>query len=151
MNKCNPVPAGAGGVLRDSDGNIKMAFSVSLGHGTNNFAELLGLLHGIQLVQEQGIVDFDVELDSWLVVHWIKEKNCKTWYLEDFWEKVMEVLQGLNVQISHIFQEGNKAVDYLVRMGAEGRNETLWSVQELPLLLRGILRLDKNGLPSIRM
>ncbi|KAF5454630.1 hypothetical protein F2P56_024280 [Juglans regia] len=88
----NPGPAGVEGVLRDLDGNVKMAFSVSLGNGTNNFAKLLGLLHGIQIDQEQGFVDLDVELDFWVVVHWIKEKRCNTWYFEDFWEEVMEVL-----------------------------------------------------------
>ncbi|XP_042978817.1 uncharacterized protein LOC122309401 [Carya illinoinensis] len=87
-SKGNPGPAGAGGVLRDSAGNVKM------------------------LVKKQGIVDFEVELDSW---------------------------------------EGNKAADFLARLGAEGRNGKWWSSQEIPPLLRGILRLDKIGFPSIHM
>ncbi|XP_042953567.1 uncharacterized protein LOC122290097 [Carya illinoinensis] len=112
-----------------------MAYSMSLGHDTNNIAELLGLLHGIRLVKEQGAVDLDVELDFWLVVYWIYEKRCNTWYLEDFLEKVMEVLQGFNVHLSHIFREGNKAADFLARMRAEGRNGKWWLAQEVPPLL----------------
>lgn len=70
-------------------------FSVALGIDTNNFAKLIwggGGLHGLQLVKELAIFYIDVELDSLLVVKWLKEKVCKTWYLEDFSEEVMGVL-----------------------------------------------------------
>ena len=66
-------------------------------------------------MKEQGIVDFEVELDSWMVVHWITKNRCNTWYLEDFWEEVMASLQGLNVCIKHIFREGNQAADFLAQ------------------------------------
>ncbi|KAF5461917.1 hypothetical protein F2P56_017977 [Juglans regia] len=42
----NPGTSGAGGVIRDEDGRLLLAYSVPLGLGTNNFAELRSLLEG---------------------------------------------------------------------------------------------------------
>lgn len=65
--------AGARGVLRDLDGKLIMAFSTTIGTCTNNYAKLMGLLHCLRIVKNMGVVHLDVELDSLLVVKWLKE------------------------------------------------------------------------------
>lgn len=60
---------GVGGLIRDDKGKLKLAFSTSLGHGTNNAAELMALLHGLRYCRELEVRKVEVELDSKLVVH----------------------------------------------------------------------------------
>lgn len=44
----NPSDAGAGGVLRTHEGKLLYAFAISVGSGMNNFAKMMGLLHGLR-------------------------------------------------------------------------------------------------------
>lgn len=69
----NPGIAGAGSVLEDSSGNLIMAFFTHIGTGINNYAELMGLLHELRLAKKLAIQQLDGELDSLLVVKWLKE------------------------------------------------------------------------------
>ncbi|XP_042939531.1 uncharacterized protein LOC122274569 [Carya illinoinensis] len=64
----NPGAAGAGGVLRDSKGDLLMSFSVHLGTGTSNFAEVMSLIHGLRLIKRMGVVHIDLESDSMMVI-----------------------------------------------------------------------------------
>ncbi|KAJ0095450.1 hypothetical protein Patl1_15067 [Pistacia atlantica] len=52
--------------------------------------------------------------------------------------------------INHQLREGNSAVDFLARQGEEGNNNTFLDFNSLPRKLKGILWLDKAGLPQIR-
>lgn len=60
------------------------------------------------------------------------------------------MLVELNYTVSHTYREGNSAADWLARWGTrEGDAE--WSqLSDVPLPLRGLIRVDKWGLPSIR-
>lgn len=65
----NPGATGAGGVIRNSCGDFISGFAVSLGHHSNNYAKLLGLLHGLQHIGRLVFTNIDIELDSLLVIH----------------------------------------------------------------------------------
>ena len=41
----NPGPSGAGGIIRDEKCDLVCGFAVATGHYSNNYAELMGLLH----------------------------------------------------------------------------------------------------------
>lgn len=64
----NPGEAGAGGVIRNHCGVFLSGFAVSLGHRTNNYAELMGF------------TNIHIELDSQIVIHWLDVKRCGLWY-----------------------------------------------------------------------
>ncbi|XP_042974906.1 receptor-like protein 34 [Carya illinoinensis] len=145
----NPGAAGAGGVLRDSKGDLLMAFSVHLGTGSSNYAEVMSLIHGLRRIKMMGVAHIDLESDSMMVVRWLKASRCEVWYLEEFWEELMEMLKEIEFQVSHIYREGNVAADFLARLGAKGLNKQ-WLSRDIPSNLRGILRMDKLGFPSLR-
>ncbi|KAF5473311.1 hypothetical protein F2P56_009932 [Juglans regia] len=44
----NPGPSGAGGIIRDDKGDLICRFAEVSGHNSNNYAELMGLLHGLR-------------------------------------------------------------------------------------------------------
>ncbi|XP_035551499.1 uncharacterized protein LOC118349850 [Juglans regia] len=116
----NPSLAGAGGVIRNSQGGFIGGFAVSLGHHSNNYAEVMGLLHGLRLIDSLGLTNVEIELDSMLVIHWLKRKRCGLWYMEDFWEEILRRLDKLNISYSHSFREINVATDGLAKRGAQG-------------------------------
>ena len=49
-SKGNPEVAGVGGILLDPRGQIEQTFAWGLGHRTNNEAEWLALLQGMEIL-----------------------------------------------------------------------------------------------------
>lgn len=49
----------------------------------------------------------------------------------------------------HQFREGNQAADFLIWKGEVGQNLTYEGHQNLPWILKGIIRHDKLGFPRI--
>lgn len=48
----------------------------------------------------------------------------------------------------HIFKEGNWIADFLARNGEDGKTHTYMQFNEMPKEVRGMLCLDKLGLPT---
>ncbi|KAF5443062.1 hypothetical protein F2P56_035654 [Juglans regia] len=109
----NPGNCGGGGLIRDSLGNFKAAFSSHFVHGTNNEGELRALIEGVGVCKEMGFTNITLECDSSLVVNWLKCQRCSMWYLWDYWDELLDNLQGLQFTIEHQFQEGNYPTDAL--------------------------------------
>jgi ribonuclease HI len=146
----NPGISGAGGLIRDHKGNLIVAFSEYVGIGSNNKAELLGVLIGLRKCKAMSLRNIVVELDSSLIVTWFEKGSCRVWYFEDFWEEIDLLLSGLNTQFNHVFREGNQAVDWLNKHGSAGIMHDYNSNNILKKLKR-ILRVDKCGLPCFRI
>ena len=60
----NPGQTGAGGILRDKEGKMVMAFATPLGEGTNNTAEAEAVLFGLSWALELGHRNILIELDA---------------------------------------------------------------------------------------
>ncbi|KAF5455100.1 hypothetical protein F2P56_024711 [Juglans regia] len=140
---------GAGGIIRDDHGNLLHAFAFPLGVGSNNRVELLALLYGLKACKALRIGYVDVEFDSLVVVSWWKQRRCGIWYLEDFWEENFGLLDSMVCSVCHVFREGNKATDWLAKHGSLGHHMEQHVIGEVPRLLRGLIRLDKLGIPSL--
>ncbi|GLT71799.1 hypothetical protein SLA2020_437920 [Shorea laevis] len=97
-----------------------------------------------------GLHNIVVELDSSLIVNWLENGSCGIWYLEDFWEEVLFLISGLNIRVNHVFREGNQAADWLSKCGSAGITQD-YNSTNLPKDLKGILRVDKCGLPCFRI
>ena len=67
----NSGQTGGGGILRDNQGKLIYAFSIPLGFGTNNSAEIQAALHGLNWCQQHGFKKIILEVDSELLVKWI--------------------------------------------------------------------------------
>ncbi|KAJ0086550.1 hypothetical protein Patl1_07518 [Pistacia atlantica] len=146
----NQGKRGGGGVIRDTLGNFKGAFSSYFGQGTNNEAELKALIAGVSLCKELGFSQLNIESDSTLVVSWLSSRKCTAWYLWDYWDELLSLLREVHFIISHQFREGNTAVTSSLGRGEEGNSITFLEFMSLPRELKGILRMDKAGLPQLR-
>ncbi|XP_042958229.1 uncharacterized protein LOC122293848 [Carya illinoinensis] len=141
---------GGGGIIRDSHGLVKGAFSTYYGHGTNNSAKLKAIVEGVRLGKRLHMNNIIIESDSKIVVDWIRTRKCTLWYLWDFWDELCEELRGMTYMVEHQFREANFAADFLAREGERGRTKVYDSIQRGPRLLKGIVRTDSLGLPSFR-
>lgn len=109
---------GVGGIIRDDEGRLRLDFAKGLSHGSNNEAELLALYFGLQHCKNLNLQRIEIELDSLLIVNWLEKGRCGIWYLEDYWEKIQQIISGLQVKITHVYREENIGADYLARLAS---------------------------------
>ncbi|XP_020680467.2 uncharacterized protein LOC110098095 [Dendrobium catenatum] len=142
--------AGIGGIIRDSQGNPLAIFLGPMSTCSVLTSELNALYHGLQICLRLGLQNVNIEVDCTLVVH-IFSKNDLC-FPQDFYtiRKIRMALSLLNFTISHIYREGNACADWLANFGAESENFLEYSVYDIPVPLKGMIILDKTGLPYIR-
>ncbi|KAF5469511.1 hypothetical protein F2P56_013576 [Juglans regia] len=108
------------------------------------------VLQGLKACKDLGIDFVEIELDSQVVISWWNRRRCGVWYLEDFWEETLAFMDSMVCIVRHVYREGTKVVDWLARSGATGLNSEWRLLRDVPRLLRGLIRLDILGLPSLR-
>ncbi|KAK4375097.1 hypothetical protein RND71_005774 [Anisodus tanguticus] len=83
----NPGPGGGGGCLRDHNGDMVMAFSLFLGHCTNNIAEASAILIGMIWCIDNEVLNVIIESDSLIVIDAINKKNTSHWKIKRHYRK----------------------------------------------------------------
>ncbi|KAF5459726.1 hypothetical protein F2P56_019648 [Juglans regia] len=146
----NPGESGAGGVIRDMHGTLLLAFAKNLGYGNSTYAELRALVEGVKHCKNMNFSAVDIEMDSKVILAWLDKNRCGSWYLEDVWEELQLQLINMDIRFMHIHREGNAVADWLARRGASDGDVEWWSMGEVSPLSRGLIIVDKWGLPSIR-
>ena len=113
-----PVNAGIGGLLK-MDNNIIFSFSENIGKKTNNEAEYLALIKGIEICVESNFLNISIFLDSELVVKQIngdyKVKNDRMSILHKKTHKLLSNLKSW--KIIHILRDKNVEADELSKEG----------------------------------
>ena len=112
----NPGPAGAGGLIYDTDKKIVKKFAQFLGKATNNQAEYQALVLGLELAKKMKASEVDCYLDSLLVVEQMNQKwKIKNKELSVLFVKVWNLSQSFKkVNFCHIPREKNEEADKLV-------------------------------------
>jgi len=112
----NPGPAASGAVLFDADGAVIHEIGTYLGVATNNVAELMGLLTGLEAALEHGVSDLAVRLDSELVVKQISGAyRVKNEGLIPLHAKAKVLLRKFaHVDVRHVPRKQNAAADAVV-------------------------------------
>ena len=123
--------AGAGGILLDPGGQIEQTFAWGLGTRSNNEAEWLALLQGLQLLQDKNYQKVMIFGDSKHVISKLINGypsgavNCRRLFNK------AKPLMLKSYEPHHILRSNNTAADTMANLGAS--------------LLQGQLR--KNGNP----
>ncbi|XP_042059511.1 uncharacterized protein LOC121804024 [Salvia splendens] len=137
-----------GGLVRDHDRKLLAAFSTPLVAQSALEAELMAIHHGLEVAKafNQPIwIESDAEQA-------IKLLNGTTWGPAQV-RRVMARLHGFKRR--HIFRstfihrEGNKAADMLAKMGVEQDTFQHMSPQNVPRMIRAIIRMDELGVPNL--
>jgi len=119
----NPGPAGAGAILRDSDGSVLAEVAEPLGHATNNVAEWTAVLLALEEARRLGATHVDLRMDSQLVARQISGVyRVKHHDLKPIHAAVMDLLRTLDgYTVGHVPRELNKDADRLSNVAIDGR------------------------------
>jgi ribonuclease HI len=118
----NPGPAGAGAILRDSDGTVLAEIAEPLGHATNNVAEWTAVLLALEEARRLGATHVDLRMDSQLVARQISGMyRVKHPDLKPIHASVMALLGTLDgYTVGHVPRELNKDADRLSNVAIDG-------------------------------
>ncbi|CAA7041734.1 unnamed protein product [Microthlaspi erraticum] len=110
----NPGPATAGGVLRDRDGRWCGGFALNIGRCSAPLAELWGVYYGLLLAWEKKCSRVELEVDSELVVGFLRTGISESHPLS-FLVRLCHgfLAKDWLVQISHVYREANYLADGL--------------------------------------
>lgn len=113
-----PVNAGIGGLLK-IDNKIIFSFSENIGKKTNNEAEYLALMKGIEICVESNILNISIFSDSELVVKQINgDYKVKNDRMSKLYKRTHELLSELKSwKVVHVLRDKNVEADELSKEG----------------------------------
>ncbi len=113
-----PINAGIGGVIKLKDKTL-LSFSENIGVKTNNEAEYLALISGINLCIKNQITNISIFADSELVVKQINgDYKVKNERMAALYKKTHELLSKLDFwEIKHVLRDLNVEADELSKQG----------------------------------
>ena len=119
----NPGPAGAGAVLTKVDGSLVARLGKFLGSQTNNHAEYMGLLIGLEEALRLGANEIEVVADSELMVRQLngvyKVKNAGLKLLFERAQRLLQQFVGYTVR--HVPRAQNKLADEMSNRAIDER------------------------------
>ena len=118
-SKGNPGPAGAGAVIYKNE-DVFWKSSAYVGKKeTNNVAEYVGMLIGLQEAVKKNIREIHVYGDSLLVIKQMrKEYAVNSFSLKPYNKKAFELAKQIGkVRYSHIYRDQNALADRLANEG----------------------------------
>ncbi len=119
----NPGPAGAGAVVRTTDGKVIARLGKFLGVQTNNVAEYEGLIIGLQKALEMGAREVHVFADSLLVISQLRgEWKIKHPGLRPLYDKARVLITRFDrATLRHVPREQNKEADEMSNRAIDER------------------------------
>jgi len=117
----NPGPAGIGVVIENERGRVLKEVSQFVGRKTNNQAEYMALIQGLEAAAEYRADAVLIRLDSELLVRQLRgEYKVKSPLLKPLRNKVQKLLARYKVVgIEHIERQYNRAADRLANQAID--------------------------------
>ncbi|CAI0557845.1 unnamed protein product [Linum tenue] len=142
--------AAAGGVIRREDGRMLRAFSGNLGEGSITRAELAGIAFGLKAAWEIGLRQVQVQTDSHIAIQLIGGAGERHPHLALVSEVRRLLALDWQVEVVHVFWEGNVVADYLASLG-HGRPPGVHFVDTHCPILNYRLLFDCMGVSTPRL
>ncbi|KAL0328128.1 UNVERIFIED_CONTAM: hypothetical protein Scaly_2245400 [Sesamum calycinum] len=138
------------GIIRDLAGHVHLAYQIALGTGTSVLAELTAVWRGLELALTHGLAPLVVEVDATMVMSLLQSRASGKWEVQHLIMHIICLQQLLVVDVQHIFREANGAADHLAKEAASLQLTRVLHHNDITGVLRGILCLDKRGVPHLR-
>ncbi|OGC22393.1 hypothetical protein A2291_02765 [candidate division WOR-1 bacterium RIFOXYB2_FULL_42_35] len=118
----NPGPAGIGVVIKD-DEEILLEVADYIGQATNNVAEYMALIRGLEEAIDMDITEVAAICDSELMVRQLQgEYRVKSEGLIPLYDHVQSLIRKFkSFSISHTRRENNKQADQLANLGIDAQ------------------------------
>lgn len=114
-----------GGVIRNSNGELILAYSVNIGQGDCNFAEAKSLMFGLKLCLDYQLPIQFVEMDSKLLIDCLNLTVETPWNLSYIVRSCRE-LCAEGIRFIHSVREGNMLADCLSKHGHDIPNHLIY-------------------------
>ncbi|KAL0287481.1 UNVERIFIED_CONTAM: putative ribonuclease H protein [Sesamum radiatum] len=144
----NPGLAGAAGIIRDSAGHIHLAYQFALGTGTSVLAELTAVWREMELALTHGLAPLVVEMDAMTVISLLQSRASGKWEVQHMIMRIVCLQRLLVADVQHVFREANSAADHLAKEAASLQLTLVLHHDDITGVLRGILCLDRQGVPT---
>ncbi|XP_073120821.1 uncharacterized protein [Henckelia pumila] len=141
--------SGIGGIIRDYTGYPIIAYHESIGLGTNTRAELSAILKGLQIFSLYNLFPLWLEVDSMAALA-IIDADATSWELSPLLTQIQWIMHNSNVHNSHVFTEANAVADEMTNMRL-GLGAATLQLEDIQGRLKGLCRLNRSGLPYIRV
>ena len=117
----NPGPASVGVYITDSDGHVCTEFGKTLGLQTNNFAEYMAVVKGLQIALDNQASEVILKSDSQLLIRQLLgQYRVKKATLIPLFKKCKQLLsQFESFQLEHIPRELNQEADRLANQALD--------------------------------
>lgn len=117
----NPGPAGIGVALYNDDGGVVAKISKYIGEATNNRAEFMALIAGLEEALRLGANSVDLKLDSELLVRQL-QGTYRSKKMKQLYEQIRRLLDEFeSYSVEHIPREQNKQADALSKRAIQKR------------------------------
>ncbi|WMV32966.1 hypothetical protein MTR67_026351 [Solanum verrucosum] len=148
----NPGKIGGGGILRDEHGDIIYAFTIPLGEGTNNQAEVQAASYGLKWCIQHGYNNIILEVDSELLTRWLLQTSIPPWRIQRFVQELQNLVNQCEFfQCFHTYREANSTTDFLSKQShRQDIIQHYYNHNQLPNAARGSYILKKMGVQSLR-
>ncbi|KAL2247917.1 UNVERIFIED_CONTAM: hypothetical protein Sindi_2644000 [Sesamum indicum] len=143
-------PAAAAGIIRDADGQVRLAYQFALGTATSVVSELTAVWRGLELARAHSLAPIVVEVDATVVLQLLQSRASGIWEVQHLIMRIVQLQQELGSDVRHIFREANGAADHLAKDAASRQLTRVMYQEDITGVLRGIIRLDKMGTPYLR-
>ncbi len=117
----NPGTAGAGVVILTAEGQVLVRKAIYLGNKTNNMAEYLALLAGLEAVTSLSPSQVSIRMDSELIVRQLSgQYRVRSADLAPLYRRAMEFIRRFpKVDIVHVRREQNQQADELANLAMD--------------------------------
>lgn len=111
------------------------------------------MLDGLQLAKGRAILSLWLEVDSLLLVNMLQGLCEVPWHIHYIFKEIKAFLPPkLRHTHTHIYREGNQGEDFMANMGINTHVDHYFeNIDALPKQVKGIIRLDRSGLPCVRL
>ncbi|PRQ38756.1 putative ribonuclease H-like domain-containing protein [Rosa chinensis] len=139
-----------GGVFRVANGQYFGGYCQGLGQHSAFFAELMGVIIGIEIAFRMGWHCIWLESDSTSVLACISSTSfAPPWSLRIAWLNCLSHIQSMTFHCSHVLCEGNSVADRLTNLGLAS-SSLIWHASPPPEI-SPYLRMDDQGFPYSRV
>ncbi len=117
----NPGPAAWGFVIKDEKGDVLLERGEYIGETTNNVAEYMAVVKGLEEVIRQGATDVIIKMDSQLIVRQMSgQYKIKQPHLIELAQAVKTLLAKFNsYRFEHVLRAFNKEADKQVNIALD--------------------------------
>jgi len=110
--------AAGGYIIRDWSGHLIQAGAFNLGAASILIAEATAMRNGVRAALEAGFNNIHIEGDNKILIQAVQGRIQPPWEIQVLVQDILYYLQNYNhVIVHHIFREGNRAADWLAKLG----------------------------------